>query len=34
VKLKWMATKEQMALTQADLLDKTDDLRRQIESLE
>ena len=33
VKLKWMATKEQMALTQAELLDKTDDLRRQIENL-
>lgn len=32
VKLKWMASKEQMALTQAELLDKTDDIRRQIES--
>ncbi len=32
VKLKWMATKEQQALSQIDLLAKTDELRRQIDS--
>ena len=33
VKLKWMASKEQTAIAQADLLEKTDELRRQIDSL-
>ena len=33
VKLKWMASKEQTAIAQADLLEKTDELRQQIESL-
>jgi histidyl-tRNA synthetase len=32
VKLKWMASKEQFAIAQADLLEKTEDLRRQIDS--
>jgi len=33
VKLKWMASKEQTAIAQADLLEKTDELRQQIDSL-
>lgn len=33
VKLKWMASKEQMAIAIADLLEKTDELRSEIESL-
>ncbi len=33
VKLKWMASKEQIAITQPDLLEKTDELRRQIDNL-
>jgi len=33
VKLKWMASKEQSAIAQADLLEKADELRHQIESL-
>ncbi|GET41428.1 histidine--tRNA ligase [Microseira wollei] len=33
VKLKWMATKEQEAIAQTDLLAKTDELRREIDSL-
>lgn len=33
VKLKWMASKEQSAIAIADLLEKTDELRAQIESL-
>ena len=33
VKLKWMATKEQSAIAQIDLLAKTDELRREIDSL-
>ncbi|HAZ44502.1 MAG TPA: histidine--tRNA ligase [Cyanobacteria bacterium UBA11369] len=33
VKLKWMATKEQDAIAQIDLLAKTDELRREIDSL-
>jgi histidyl-tRNA synthetase len=32
VNLKWMASKEQMAVAQAELLEKTDELRRQIDS--
>jgi histidyl-tRNA synthetase len=32
VKLKWMASKEQFAIAQADLLEKTEDLRRQIDN--
>jgi histidyl-tRNA synthetase len=32
VKLKWMASKEQQAIAQADLLAMTDDLRRQLDS--
>jgi histidyl-tRNA synthetase len=32
VQLKWMASKEQIAIAQADLLEKADELRRQIES--
>jgi len=32
VKLKWMASKEQSAIAQADLLEKADELRRQIDS--
>lgn len=34
VKLKWMASKEQNAIAQTDLLAKADDLRHQIESLQ
>lgn len=33
VQLKWMASKEQSAIAIADLLEKTDELRRQIDSL-
>jgi len=33
VKLKWMASKEQQAIAQADLLAMTDELRRQLDSL-
>ncbi|HEY9726372.1 MAG TPA: histidine--tRNA ligase [Chroococcales cyanobacterium] len=33
VKLKWMASKEQSAIAQADLLEKADELQHQIESL-
>lgn len=33
VKFKWMASKEQIAIAQADLLEKTDQLRQQIDSL-
>lgn len=33
VKLKWMASKEQSAIAQADLLEKADELRHKIESL-
>lgn len=33
VKLKWMASKEQSAISQADLLTNTDDLRRQINAV-
>lgn len=33
VKLKWMASKEQSAIAQADLLEKAEELRRQIDSL-
>jgi len=33
VKLKWMASKEQQAIAQADLLEKLDELRHQIDSL-
>ncbi|MCL1466797.1 histidine--tRNA ligase [Argonema galeatum] len=33
VKLKWMATKEQQTLAQVDLLEKADELRREIDSL-
>ncbi len=33
VKLKWMASKEQIAIAQPDLLEKTDELRRQIDNL-
>jgi histidyl-tRNA synthetase len=32
VNLKWMASKEQIAIAQAELLEKTDELRRQIDS--
>jgi len=32
VKLKWMATKEQQEISQADLLEKVEELRREIES--
>lgn len=34
VKLKWMASKEQSAIAQADLLEKAEELRHQIESLQ
>ena len=33
VKLKWMTTKEQQTISQADLLEKTEQLRREIDSL-
>lgn len=33
VKLKWMASKEQKAIAQAELLENTDELRRQLDSL-
>lgn len=33
VQLKWMASKEQIAIAQADLLEKTDELRRQIDEV-
>jgi histidyl-tRNA synthetase len=33
VNLKWLKSGEQQAIAQADLLEKTDELRRQIDSL-